>query len=317
MQLDATISKVATRWHIKVTKIRRDLEIAGSPERSELRFVIENEAQQLYLIESIFGEDVSQKQDIISLLRTLSDRGMSSVNPYLKTDSGDYIVSSDDRYWQISPFIKEVPLKRPGYVFDKWRGGEMARFLILMKDKTHSIPGFSKTTPFSIVEYVRIMANQIREHEPKILKQIDPVVKFLENEFMEVHNRLPISFCHGDFHPLNIIWSETSINKVIDWEFTGYKPESYDVANLISCVGVEQPESLLGPLILDFLSHLKQTQFMSTLSWSFLIEFIVAIRFAWLSEWLRHRDQEMISLEMDYMNLLVTHRASLKSHWDI
>jgi homoserine kinase type II len=43
-----------------------------------------------------------------------------------------------------------------------------------------------------------------------------------------------------------------------------------------------------------------------------LIEFVIAIRFAWLSEWLRHEDREMIALETDYMNLLADNADVLK-----
>ena len=77
-----------------------------------------------------------------------------------------------------------------------------------------------------------------------MLSKIGPVISFLENRFMKVHDMLPVSFCHGDFHPLNIIWSKDSIKAVIDWEFLGMKPEIYDAANLIGCIGIEDPQGL-------------------------------------------------------------------------
>jgi homoserine kinase type II len=46
-------------------------------------------------------------------------------------------------------------------------------------------------------------------------------------------------------------------------------------------------------------------------------EFVVAVRFAWLSEWLRHKDSEMIELETIYMNLFVDNSGMLKSTWKI
>jgi len=44
-------------------------------------------------------------------------------------------------------------------------------------------------------------------------------------------------------------------------------------------------------------------------------DFVVALRFAWLSEWLRRDDVEMIALELDYMDLLIEHRGRLRSLW--
>jgi len=50
-------------------------------------------------------------------------------------------------------------------------------------------------------------------------------------------------------------------------------------------------------------------------SWTCLPEFVVALRFAWLSEWLRKDDVEMIGLELDYMDLLIEHRGRLRRVW--
>jgi len=41
-----------------------------------------------------------------------------------------------------------------------------------------------------------------------------------------------VAFCHGDYHPMNIIWSADDIKCVIDWEFSEYKSEIYDAANI-------------------------------------------------------------------------------------
>ena len=52
-------------------------------------------------------------------------------------------------------------------------------------------------------------------------------------------------------------------------------------------------------------------------SWELLLEFIVALRFAWLAEWLRHNDREMITLETVYMKLLIDNAYDLKHTWEI
>jgi homoserine kinase type II len=60
---------------------------------------------------------------------------------------------------------------------------------------------------------------------------------------------------------------------------------------------------------------MKKTGIISKTSWKYLVEFIIALRFAWLSEWLRRRDTEMISMELDYMRLLIENKSSLQKAW--
>jgi homoserine kinase type II len=140
---------------------------------------------------------------------------------------------------------------------------------------------------------------------------------FLDKHFIRAHDSLPVCFCHGDFHALNVIWSGDGINAVIDWEFSGIKPEIYDMANMIGCIGIENPEALTGPLVTDFILRLKNSTIISDDSWKVLLEYIVALRFAWLSEWLRHKDHEMIGLETVYMKLLIDNANDLKHVWAI
>jgi len=139
----------------------------------------------------------------------------------------------------------------------------------------------------------------------------------MENTFMSVHDQLPSCFCHGDYHPLNIIWSERGIRAVIDWEFLGYKPEAYDAANLVGCIGIENPQGLLGDFIQDLIRRLKAAALFEDISWEYFLEFVLSLRFGWLSEWLRKSDTEMIDLEIVYMNLLMDNRDTLRKAWKI
>ncbi len=134
----------------------------------------------------------------------------------------------------------------------------------------------------------------------------------MEKDFLPVYEKLPIAFCHGDYHPLNIIWSEKDIKCVIDWEFSGYKSEVYDAALLAGCIGVEDPQALTGDLVKSFISEIKESKIISKGSWQHMVEFIVALRFAWLAEWLRQKDEEMIRLELDYMRLLMENKNNLE-----
>ncbi|HQP41837.1 MAG TPA: aminoglycoside phosphotransferase family protein, partial [Smithella sp.] len=156
---------------------------------------------------------------------------------------------------------------------------------------------------------------EINLYNKDIKNDIGSVVDFLEKDFLPVYEELPVAFCHGDYHPLNIIWSTDGIRCVIDWEFCGLKSELYDVANLIGCIGMENPRSLAGGLVGHFIDRMKRSGIMSQISWRYLTEFIIALRFAWLAEWLRRKDRNMIRLERDYMKLLMDNKTVLQKAW--
>ncbi|MCF8069673.1 MAG: phosphotransferase [Desulfobacterales bacterium] len=312
MQYDyGYLKKITEMWGIDLAGIRNDIKISGSPERCEFRIVLENEQNKLFLLENIFLKTLNHKKKIARTLNTLSQNDIDQVNPYIADNKGDHIVAYGDTFWQISPFIRGIELNRPEYVFEKWRGKVMADFLIDLKKQTENPVNLNFGTPFSIVDYIYKLLKNIEKHEPELRIKLQSALSFLESELFEIHDSLPIAFCHGDYHPVNIIWGDHNINAVIDWEFLGNKPEIYDVANMIGCLGMEDPECLAGELIYDFISSLKRAGFVSDISWKYLIEYIVAIRFAWMSEWLRKADEEMISLETVYINLLIDNRKDI------
>jgi len=311
----SSVIKAAELWDLQVKDIRKDIEIAGSPERCELRFAVQDNDDQLYVLESIFDEDIDHKLKIIFTLEYFTRQGLSGIQPYIRNKSNEHIVSCDERFWQIMPYINGVSLDRPEYVFDKWRGKILAGFLIDLRTKSEKVPYYDSSKPFSVKKYIYELADQIKAYEPELYERIRPVISFLENSFMSAHDIMPVAFSHGDYHPLNIIWSSNNINAVIDWEFSGYKPEAYDTANLIGCIGIEDPNGLNGELIENFILELKKSEFLSDLSWEHLFDFVIAVRFAWLAEWLRLEDREMIDLETTFMNLLLNGASDLKSVW--
>ena len=317
MGLDDIVISAAGLWHLDIQTIVKDKTIAGSPERCEFRFVVQDRNKTRYVIESLLPEEIGRKQNIIDTLNFLSTKGLTQIQSYLPDAKQAYILSHEDRFWQLSPFIEGTNLNRPDYAFDQWRGKVLADFLIQLNAESADVPGHSRSDRFSIKKYIETLVGQIERHEPALFLKIQPVLAFLESRFMKAHDTIPNAFCHGDYHPLNIIWSPEDIRRVIDWEFSGYKPEIYDVANMIGCIGVELPESLLHDLVGDFIFYLKEAKRFSDISWDLLLEFVIALRFAWLSEWLRHNDREMIDLETTYLKLLLNNYANLRDAWRV
>jgi homoserine kinase type II len=184
-----------------------------------------------------------------------------------------------------------------------------------LREKAESISSPDQVAPFSMSRFIHEMSGTMARLHPELHSRMGHAIAFIEKEFAPLEDGSPIVFCHGDFHPLNIIWSEDGIRSVIDWEFMGPKPEVYDVANLISCVGFEDPAGLTQGLVTELLARIMKANVFSRPSLSRLAEWVIAIRFAWLSDWLRRRDREMIDLEVTYIHLLIDNRDHLNLFW--
>ncbi len=311
------IGQVLTSWGLPLKALRRDISISGSPERTDFRIVVEDAAGKRWLLEKIPHRLKRCKLDIIHLLAHLTRSGFEHALPYEPARDGAYHVAGEDGLWQLLPFLDSAPLDRPRYVFDAWRGPHIARCLVSLRRAAagFSVPGSRDF--FSIPDYIADMAEKIARHNPELTAPVAPVLEYLERSFFDAHSALPAALCHGDYHPLNILWQPGGIGALIDWEFFGLKPEAYDVANMVGCLGMEDPDALSGGMVLSFLEELKAAGFLSPESLRSLPDLTLALRFAWLSEWLRKCDSEMIGLELTYMHLLMDNREKIRDLWEI
>jgi homoserine kinase type II len=311
------LSGVLSLWGLRLKATQPQMTIQGSPERTAFRMVVEDDKGAYYVLEQIARRDLEKKRQISRTLDFFAQQKVPHIQPYLIGSIGEAILEYRKEFWQLSPFVAGVSLDRENYIKEGWRGLVLADFLLALRAKANDVPGFAKKNPFSIKVYIDDLLSTIRQHRPELLAQIGPVREFLDREFMLIHDQLPISFCHGDYHPLNVIWSTDDIRAVIDWEFLGYKPEIYDVSNIVGCVGMEHPSALTGDLVKSFIARLRAVQVFADISWDHFLEFMVALRFAWLSEWLRKNDEEMIALELVYMKLLIDERDFLREEWGL
>jgi homoserine kinase type II len=310
-----TLKTVADLWHVRLKRLRHNIPIQGSPERSTFRIVLEDEYGHFFVLEQVPSKFLEHKKQIAATLDFLAKKNLARIQPYLADKKGNHIIKYKNGFWQMIPLVQGDTLDREKYMYEKWRGPALADFLIELCRKSHALPFYDSLKVFSLKDYVYKLICEINLYNKDIEAEIKDIESFLEKDFMPMYEKLPVAFCHGDYHPLNIIWSADDIKCVIDWEFSGYKSELYDAANLIGCVGVEDPQSLTGDLVKSFIADMKKADIVSNISWRYLVEFVVALRFAWLSEWLRRRDTEMIRLELDYMRLLIENKSSLQKAW--
>ncbi|MBF0123056.1 MAG: phosphotransferase [Candidatus Omnitrophica bacterium] len=311
----ATLREIAKFWGISLKAIRTNLIPEGSPERTVFRVVLEDEDKRFFTLEEIVPGSYHNKMRIIRTLESLSQKGMGKIAPYRLGAEEQYIQKYTEGFWQLVPFVPGVALDRERYLYEGWRAKGLSAFLIELRQKTLGDPFFSQDKSFSMKTYIYTLLHQIERHHPQIMPRVKEVVLFLGKGFMSVFDGLPVSFCHGDFHPLNMIWGKDDLHAVIDWEFSGVKPEVYDAANMVGCLGMEHPSSLISDLVVNFIRDLKAANLFSGNSWEHFLEFVIALRFAWLSEWLRKNDEEMISLELDYMELLIQEREQFYRAW--
>jgi len=308
---------VETLWKIEFKGVRREFDIQGSPERTLSRAVMEDGGGRLFLVEKYSLEKLAARIQISKTIAHLNSRGLVQALACHPTSGGEFLPVFRSACFQISPFLDSTGVDRPGWLASGDMGGNMAAFLIQMAQASQDLPAEICFSPFSIKAYILKLFDQMRVHDGNMYDRYAPFKEFLERDFMDAHDQLPQKFCHGDFHPLNVLWDQTRIRAVIDWEFTGLKPEVYDAANLLGCAGIEDPQGLAMPMATTFLRKIRASGIVSPIGWHYFPEYILALRFAWLSEWLRKKDGQMLDLEAVYMDILVRHMDELRSLWEI
>lgn len=306
---------VSDLWGIRIDRTCRSADIQGSPERSLSRAVFQDNREQRFLVEKFATAKFGVRDRVARTLEYLNQQGLARALAPERAMTGEFLARYGTGYFQITRFLDGTDLERPGWLMSPEIGREMAAFLGDMNRAARGISGKISYPGFSIKAYVYGLFRDMERHAPEIHTQYLPVLRFLEQGFMGAHDSLSLRFCHGDFHPLNVIWNGRRIASVIDWEFTGVKPDCYDAANLVGCAGIEHPEGLAMPMATSFLKVLRRQGQISETGWNWFPEYVLALRFAWLSEWLRKKDQEMLETELAFMTLLIRHMEDLRDIW--
>jgi homoserine kinase type II len=306
-------------WDLSLTKLRRDLAIPGSPERCIWRHVVEDEGGGLWLLEQLGPGQASRREAIGQVLDGLAGRGLHGLAPYRRTASGMFICRALGHSWQLSPFIVGEPLIQPDYLDDSAKGESLGSWIVAFKAASRGLAAPAGLFELHLPAYIAdLLARIDRSSREPIPHGIDLVavharalrlLPFLV-EFFEAYDEMPHDLCHGDIHPLNVVWGPSCLHAVIDWEFCGIRPEIYDLANCLGCLAIEGEGGLSTAFARAVLSRTLHAGLYSPDSARLLAPAILATRFGWLSEWLRRQDHEMISLELDFMEHLAEHMAT-------
>ena len=302
---------VLRQWGLEDAELLEMPVHEGSPERVRFRQALKASNGEIYILECLPAEKAVSRQEQARVLLTLQVRGFKEVPAWLATLDGALGAQSDDAFWQLRRWIPGEPLPREEYALEDWRGTACANLLADLKAKTE---GFAVSQPFSIGHYISHLMRHIRSHNPALYHDLQPILETLA-PFLQAEHDLPVRFCHGDFHPLNIIWGKGGINALIDWEFCGFKAEAYDAANMLGCIGMDAPEYLTKGMALAMVNSLREKGCLSEASWRWLPETIAAQRFAWMREWCFANDRSMMVQELDFIWLLLDNADLLRDKW--
>ncbi len=301
------ISDLLLEWSLSEVEILEKAKIRGSPRRSVERYLVKG-PERLYVLEKINGWKVKRKEEQAGILDVLTGEGLP-VERYVLAGNGRYVLKNRG-FWTLKEYVRGGPPPRPDFIYDGRRGKEAAGFLTSMRGAAleNELHVDSAHMPSFIESLMRRIGRKGRGKYTDIIEVYDDMKPFLKK-----WESLPHGFTHGDFHPMNIIWGEERINAVIDWEFMGFKPEMYDAAMMLGCIGIEDAKGLFSPFAEEFLSTLKNGDFTAE-SWNMLPELIISTRFAWLDEWIRNKDEDMLKSEVSYIRTLSENLEGLRSY---
>ncbi|KAB1443312.1 phosphotransferase enzyme family protein [Pseudodesulfovibrio senegalensis] len=307
------ISNILKQWGIDSLSIRSDIFVPGSSERCVQRHVLEDEDGAVWVLERLFPKQHERRERIGQALERLRGAGLP-VLYYRRSAQGGFVAQLDGYHWQLAPHVPGDRLPQPDFVDDAERGRSLGDFLVRLHRAGAAVHELDETPDFDLPGYVDELLETVRTRQPGLHGALVSVRPALTPLF-EVWGDLPRCLCHGDFHPLNVIWRGMDVAAVIDWEFAGPRPVLYDAANCLGCVGIEDPGALNAGLAPAMLESMGQGGMLDGDAMRFFPHMLLGMRFAWMSEWLRRNDREMQNLESDYMNLLARNLDGLSRIW--
>lgn len=294
--------KIAALWdNIKVSRVHPGIAIVGSPERTLFRVVFTAGTGDRFILEEIERSKVQHKETVAETVDYFA-KSLPAIQ-YCRTEDKKSVVEWEKRFWMIHPYIEHKRLDREQFWKEEWRGEIVADLL----RELHTSDYRSGDPVFSVKNYVEKLYGEITKEHPYLGEKLSKYVTLLEERLFPELDQLPVSFCHGDAHPLNMLWGEKEILGLIDWEFSGAKPRIYDLALIIGCVGTEDETALNGGFIQKLQECVYEQKIITEHEWQLFPYLVLALRFNWLSEWIRRKDEEMIDFELFYLQHICKH----------
>lgn len=293
------LRSILSCWGLTHQGIHPEIPIQGSPERCLYRVVVKA-GDTLFFLEELDSHSLPRKNRIAQRVAHLSAKGLPVAAPLNGVDE-NFVQCVDGRYWQLTPFQEGIA-PAPGNSWrDAWRGEALALFLRDLRQGGRDLAANEEA--FDLRGYVMKIARDAKKLHPDVFARLAPVFALIERRLAACAD-LPVVLCHGDPHPQNMIWGSDRILAAIDWEFCGPKCVLHDPALVVGCVGSEDEDALSGPFVTAFLGTLRSCGLLDNTLEPHLPTWTLALRTAWLAEWLRREDADMIEFEVFYMTIL-------------
>jgi len=226
-------------------------------------------------------------------------------------------VQQDDRIYQLFDYVPQRDGGRIDYPRELEKAGRAGLVLakIANMEARGADPDLLREAP-SIKKAIETALKKIPTDDDKILHAIRLAHGYVSERLFPFLPCLERTFCHGDFHPENILWEGGRVRAVIDWEKAGVREDLYDLACFIGCVGMDDPAELTGEWTKELIrSHIHNTR-TTKLSFELLLELVLAIRICWMPVWFSDPgDYEIAEMEAAFWNRIMTHAEEIKSSW--
>jgi homoserine kinase type II len=175
---------------IELARLRPDLPLAGSPERCLERAAAEDVRGGLWVVERHAAAAAGRKQEIAAAAAHIAAR-LSEVRPWLAFAPGCYVAERDGGAWQVSRFVPGVPLDRPAYAFDGWRGEALAGLLVRFRAAAEGAPGREAAAAFSLPAFVRDLMGKIGDRDRPLFERLFPAAITSNGASSRVWPRFP------------------------------------------------------------------------------------------------------------------------------
>ncbi len=299
------IAELISNWQLSFASAGDNTLITGSPNRTERRFLFSDAQKNFYIAEGYnSGKTRFQIRQNI-LLEYLAGQSLSGIHPFIRTDSGTHGVPSDGLFWQLRPYIPAEKLPRTALGQQENYGQRWGEFLLQLKEiMTAPAAPAAQNAPFYMANHLPSLLELSQRKMPEITGQLREISGELA-PFFKWERQSSGMFAHGDFHPGNILMSNGKIQAVIDWEFAGIKFPGYDMALLIGCLAMDDPDNLDSPAVRRLQDLLYRNEFMPDEAWEYLPQMIAATRLGWLGEWLSLDETALVKQEMELLAILL------------
>ena len=86
---------------------------------------------------------------------------------------------------------------------------------------------------------------------------------------------------------------------------------------MVGAVGFKNPDALIESFTCRFVGRLRDEARLDSLAWEIFFDLVIAIRFNWLTEWIRTNNENARDMEMLYMNLLTAQKDYIRKKWGL